>query len=141
MINEIIANVIWVVHLFVIIFVICVPIVDSPYLLLLHTIFIPFLMLHWVTNNNTCVLTTTEKYLRNVKTKEEEEDCYTCKLVNPIFDFKKNHVDASTLIYAVTFGAWLVSVVRLFFKYKHGQIKKVADLFLIKKPSFTFPPI
>lgn len=139
--NNIIQKIIWTIHFCILLFVICIPFVRSPYFLLLHTIFVPFLILHWVTNNNTCVLTTAEKYFRNVETKEDEDDCYTCKLINPMFDFKKNHVDSSTVIYIVTICLWLISSIRLFLKYKSGEISKLSEFFVIKKPTLSIPPI
>lgn len=132
--NNIIQKIIWTIHFSIILCVICIPFIQSPYFLLLHTIFVPFLILHWVTNNNTCVLTTAEKYFRNVKTKEDEEDCYTCKLIYPMFDFKKNNIDSSTFIYVATISLWLISFLRLILKYKSGEISKLSDFFIIKKP-------
>ena len=76
--DVLIANLIKIIHISVIIFVILIPITNSPYLLLLHSVFIPFLLLHWVTNDNTCVLTTLEKHFRGIKTKEEEKVYNLC---------------------------------------------------------------
>ncbi len=133
MINNIIANIIWFVHACIILFVIGAPITDSPYFLMLHTVFIPFMILHWVTNNDTCVLTTVEKHLKNVKTKEDEEDCFTCRLINPIFNFNKNNKELSKYIYLITIILWLISLVKLLLKYKNGKITKLEDLFVIKQ--------
>lgn len=129
--NNIISSAIWFVHLCMVILVMAIPFTNSPYFLLLHSVFIPFMILHWVTNNNTCVLTTAEKYFKNVKTKEDEEDCFTCKLIYPIFDFKKNHVDMSKMIYCITIGMWLISVGKIAFKYNSGEFAKLSDLFVI----------
>ena len=48
------------------------PFTNSNYILLLHSIITPFLMLHWVLNDNTCSLTLLEKYVRS---KMEGEVC------------------------------------------------------------------
>ena len=64
LINESIICLITVLHLLVIIFIICTPFTDSNYLLLMHTIIIPFIIMHWYLNNNTCSLTVAEQYLR-----------------------------------------------------------------------------
>ena len=139
--NNIVSNIIWIIHLCIVIFVLLLPFAKSPYFLLLHTVFVPFLILHWMTNNNTCVLTTAEKYFRDVKTKKEEEDCFTCRLINPMFDFRKNHINQSTFIYVITIGLWLISSGRLFSKYNNGEINNFAELFVIHKPTMSFPPI
>ena len=55
-INDSILLLINVLHIIVIIFVLCAPFSGSNYLLFMHTIIVPFIMLHWVLNNNTCSL-------------------------------------------------------------------------------------
>lgn len=129
---SVIADCILVIHIILILLIILLPFCDTPYFLMLHSVFVPFLILHWVTNNNTCVLTTTEKYLRNKKSKDDEDDCLTCKLINPIFDFKKNHIDSSNFIYFITISLWFVSSFKLLHKYKSGKIKSSKDLFKTK---------
>lgn len=129
MINEILAKFIYMIHIIIILLVIIIPFVPSPYFLMLYAIFIPFLWLHWVSNNDTCVLTTLEKYLRNAKTEEDKKDCITCRLIDPMFGFKKNYEDLSTYIYVITIALWLLSISRLAFKVKTGEIKMWRDLF------------
>jgi len=131
MINKFISESIRIFHILIIIFVVFIPLTNSPYLLLFHTIFVPFLILHWATNNNTCVLTTTEKFFRDVKTKEDEEECFTCQLISPMFDFKKNYEKFSKFIYISTITLWLISFLKLIIKYKNGEIQNIQQLFTI----------
>lgn len=97
----------------------------------MHTVFVPFMIMHWVANNNTCVLTTTEKYLRGGINTTKDEDCYTCQLINPIFDVTKNYNQFSNWIYIITIGLWLFSSYKLYNKFKTGQIKNIRDLYQI----------
>lgn len=129
--NKFLISAIWLVHLCLILLVIGIPFTPSPYFVMLHTIFVPFMILHWYTNNDTCVLTTAEKYLRDVKTKDDEKDCYTCRLISPIFDFRKNYDKFSKTIYGITIGLWLMSSVKLYLMFKRGSVKTVVDLFSI----------
>lgn len=119
-----------IIHLIVIIFVLTAPFSDSNYLMLLHTIVIPFIILHWVLNNNTCCLTIAEKYIRekNTGATVKEDDCFTYKLVAPIYDFNKDHQTFSTFIYIITIGLWSVSVYNLSSKYVNNKIKSINDL-------------
>lgn len=87
------------------------------------------MILHWVSNNNTCVLTTTEKYLRGGK--NDEKDCYTCQLINPIFDVTRNYDRFSKLIYILTIGLWSISTFKLYRKFSLGEIKNLHDLYRI----------
>lgn len=129
-INDSLVILINIIHLIVIIFVLAAPFSNSNYLMLLHAIVIPFIILHWMLNNNTCCLTVAEKYIRekNTGTTVKEADCFTYQLVAPIYDFNKDHQAFSTFIYILTISLWSVSVYNLSNKFCTGQIKSVNDL-------------
>ena len=132
-INDSLLIMINIIHLIVIIFVLTTPFSNSNYLMLLHIILVPFIMLHWLLNNNTCCLTVLEKYIRQktVSTKINEEDCFTYQLVAPIYDFSKNHEAFSTFIYILTISVWLLSVYNLSYNIYSGKIKKIDDFLQI----------
>ena len=122
-----------IIHVLFILFVILTPFTNSNYLLFLHVIMIPFVMLHWVLNENTCALTLLEKNIREQlygKTPDSYE-CFTARIIEPIYDFKQNYSQLSNIIYIVTVSLWLISVSKLYDKYKTGEIKSVWDLALI----------
>lgn len=131
--NEIALQLITLIHILVILFIVIVPFTNSTYLLLLNAIIVPFIMLHWVLNDNTCVLTLIEKNIRErlYGIKPKKEECFTCNLIEPIYDFKNNHNSMSTAIYVITFALWALSVYKLYAKWKCGEIKSVSDLFRI----------
>lgn len=131
--NYVLLKVITFLHFLLILFVVGVPFVDSNYLLLVHSIFVPFMIVHWICNDNTCVLTLIERKLRKELYNQEpsEDDCITCKLINPIYDFKKNNNDFSNVIYTITFLLFFISFLRLIYKYKVGLISNFADLMKI----------
>lgn len=119
-------------HTLFIIFVVTTPFLNINYFLMLHTIFIPFMVGHWLTNNNTCVLTVVEKGLRKqLDDKFDEDECFTCKLIEPVYDFKKNYEQFSTFIYILTFTLWLISSYKLYSKCKTGQINSWKDMFIL----------
>ncbi len=129
-INESILWLITVLHVLVIIFVVGAPFSDSNYLLIMHLIIVPFILLHWVLNNNTCSLTVAEKFIRDTTAGDnmEKEDCFTYKFIAPIYDFNKNHNDYSTFTYILAIGLWLTTVYNLLRKYKNNEINSFADL-------------
>lgn len=135
--NEIILKFIALLHIIFILFVVATPFTRSNYFLLLHTIFVPFMMLHWICNDNTCVLTVIEKYLRRSLSKnttpQEEilENCFTCRLIEPVYDFNKNYNSYSKGIYVGTIALWLLSAGKLYWKYRSGEITSMYDLFII----------
>ena len=134
MINEILLKLITLIHLLLVLFVALTPFIGTNYFRLLHFITVPFIMLHWICNDNTCVLTVVERFLRKKvygegKKDKVEEDCFTCKLIEPVYDFKKNYQAFSNSIYIITIGLWLITATRFYYQYKIGDIKEWPDLF------------
>ena len=100
----IIETILTILHIAFILFVILVPLTNSNYLLFTYSIFIPFMILHWILNDNTCALTYIEQYVRTKITGKpsDKKDCITYKLISPIYDFNKNYNSFSTFIYIIT---------------------------------------
>ena len=122
-------------HFLLVCFIVITPFTNCNYILLLHSILVPFIMLHWILNDNTCVLTLVEKKIRthiNGGIEVDDIECFTCQLINPIYDFKSNYENYSTVIYLLTIILWLTSVTKLVYKYCNGDIKSFIDLFIIK---------
>jgi len=79
------------------------------------------------------MLTTVERSLRKEVSGEEyeENDCITCKLIEPVYDFKNNFKAQSKIIYIITFALWAITISKLYCKYKFGVITRFMDLFKI----------
>jgi hypothetical protein len=133
LLNDSILILISVLHLIVILFVLIAPFSNSNYLLSLHAILIPFILLHWVLNNNTCSLTVAEKFIRQYAYGEtaKQDDCFTYKFISPIYDFNKNYESYSLFTYIITISLWLISVYNLSYKYNTGEINKFENFFKI----------
>jgi len=130
--KEILLKLITVIHICFIIFMVVTPFFNSNYFLLLHTIFIPFLIFHWICNDNTCVLTVIEKKLRKeISGEVDENDCITCRLIEPVYDFRKNYQGFTMIIYTITILLFLLSSGKLVYRYSTGEIKGLKDLFII----------
>ena len=133
MFKECLLKLVTLLHIIFVLFVVIVPFTGSNYLLMMHAIFIPFLVFHWVINDNTCALTIIERKLRQQISGKDvlDDDCITCHLIEPIYDFRKNYETFTVLIYGVTIGLWLMSVGKLYCKYSSGDIKSYRDLFVM----------
>lgn len=132
MLKELQLLVVSVLHLILMLCVILVPFSDMNYLLLLHLICTPFMMLHWLVNENICFLSLVEKKLRKELYGEINDDyCFSCKLVEPVYDFKKNNEQFSTIIYGVTLFLWFITIIRFGNKINTGEISSYRDIFLI----------
>lgn len=118
MINTILLYFVQLIHILFILFVLLVPFIGTNYLLMIHFIIVPFIMIHWLANDNTCCLTLLEKYL----SKKESYECITCKIIEPIYDFKKNYSKYSTFIYGITFLIWCIGAYKLYSNYKTSNM-------------------
>lgn len=114
-----------------ILFIVIVPFTSITYLLVLHAIVVPFIMLHWYFNDNTCCLTLMEQKIREKIYNEpvDRNTCFMAKLINPIYDFRGNHEQFSDIIYIGTGILWLIGIFKLIGQYDSGQIKNWTDLF------------
>lgn len=129
---ELLLRVITLIHIIFVLFVVGTPLLNSNYLLFLHSIFVPFMMIHWMCNDNTCILTIIEKKLRQeINGKFDKDECITCKIIEPVYDFRKNYSTFSKIIYTVTIVLWLLGVVKLYCKYQSGSITSFQDLFML----------
>jgi hypothetical protein len=129
-INYSILLLITVLHLIIVLFIIITPFLNSNYLLTLHVITVPFIIFHWIINNNTCSLTVAEKLIRK-KTYGDilnDNDCFTYNLIAPIYDFNKNYEDFSKFIYFFTFTLLSISSYKLFIKFYNKEILSFNDL-------------
>lgn len=128
--NNVILNLIRLCHILVIMFIVLVPFFNNNYFLLLHSICVPFIMLHWLVNDNTCALTLAEQHIREQMSGKpcDKNECFTAHLIEPIYDFKANNEDLSIIIYVITIGLWLLSAGKLYSKYKSGEIQTFMDL-------------
>jgi len=133
LLNESILYLITVLHLIVLVFVVGAPFSNSNYLMLMHVIIVPFIMLHWVLNNNTCSLTVAEKFIREKSygTEINDNECFSYQFIAPIYDFNKNHKDYTTFTYIATITLWSISVYNLTNKYKSGEITDLRQLLFI----------
>ncbi len=130
--NEIILKLIIIIHTILVLFIIIVPFTNSNYLLFLHAIICPFIMLHWLLSDNTCALTLMEKFVRqkingNIEPLKDE-DCFTCRIIDPVYKFTENYADHSTVAYISVTILWLISVCKLYYKFNNGEISSIFDL-------------
>ena len=131
--QELLLKIITLAHVLFVIFVIISPFVNSNYLLLLHSVMVPFVILHWIMNDNTCVLTIIERNIKKQLYKEtyKDDECFTCRLIEPVYNFIDDNKTFSKMIYFLTGILWIVSFGRLVCKYNNGQITNWTQLFVL----------
>lgn len=120
-------------HILFILFVVITPFTNNNYLLLLHAVVIPFVLFHWILNDDTCVLTMIERFLKKsiYKDNYSEESCFTCRLIEPVYNFVDDNKKFSKIIYITIIILWFISSGKLLYKYHTNQITNWKDLFII----------
>lgn len=119
-----------VLHFLLVLFVTLTPFVGNNYFLMMHAIVVPFIILHWILNDNNCSLTLMEKQLRKslYGTEPDPNDCFTFNLIAPVYDFKKNNEDFQVIIYGVTVTLWFITIYRLYSNWSEGKLSRIEDL-------------
>ncbi len=120
------------IHLLVILFVIIVPFTNYTFLLLIHSVIVPFIMLHWLLNNDTCALTLMEKYFRiqmNGGEYVDVKDCISYKLIGPVYNFMNDHVDYSKWTWVMTSTLWFITLYKLRSKYINDEFEEFKNFF------------
>ena len=117
------------IHFLLVLFVVLVPFFNDNFLLLLHIMLVPFILLHWLMNDNNCSLTLIEKSLRKKLYGSHDLTCFTCQLIEPVYDFNKNFNKMTKILYIITILLIIISVYKMYNKYKNGEIKSILDIF------------
>jgi hypothetical protein len=84
-------------------------------------------------NDNSCFLTLLEQKIKSkiYGTPINLNECFTSKLIHPIYNFKASNEQFTISIYLITIILWLISIGKLLYKYKNGQINSLGDLLKI----------
>ena len=104
-------------HVALIMFMIMIPFSKNINLIRLHLILIPFLIAHWLTNNDTCALTELEKYLSN---KTCNYDTMIGSIVGPVFKLENADQISRYLVYTGSILLWSVSL----YEYRNSLKRK-----------------
>lgn len=108
--NKFLASVIAVLHLAFIVWVVVAPFTNSPAMLVLHAITMPFLWVHWALNADGCFLTLVEKKLRGVS----DDKSFFYNLVSPIYLLKGvTDGDVRQAVMYASVLLWCISVNKL----------------------------
>jgi len=119
------------VHFIILISMVTIPFTNYTYLLFCYIIFVPFIVFHWVIKNNICFLTLLEKIIRiklgnaNIK----NVDCFTCRLIEPVYDFVDDNKKFTHIIYTIVIGLWLLCIFKIYKKIKNNEINNFIDIF------------
>ena len=96
-------------HFLLVIFILGAPFFGDAYLQSMHLLIVPFIMLHWATNQSVCALTEMEKMVTG---KECDEETFFGKVVGPVYKFSSIQ-DENFFLWTLLVSLWLITVFRL----------------------------
>lgn len=114
------------IHFLVILFIIIIPFTNNTLLILIHSIIVPFIMLHWLLNNDNCAITEAEKLIRfklNGNNPVNYNDCFSYKLISPVYNFISHNPNHSDLSWVIITMIWIFSLYKLYYSKDH--LKKI----------------
>lgn len=107
--NLLLADIIFVFHCVIILFVLFAPFTNIPAILILHIVFAISLMVHWNANSNVCSLSILEAHLRGLDGREET---FTHKFIAPVYDISST--EWSNIVWMITFVVFCISIYKLY---------------------------
>jgi len=118
-------------HITLVLFIVTIPFFGKNYLLFIHVITGITILIHWIANNNICSLTLLEYKLRKIITKKpvKQQDSFMARLINPIYDFKKNNHSRRVFLYFVLISLIMLSIYKLKKNYNNGRLKNIYDFY------------
>lgn len=97
------------VHWLVLLFIIMTPFLGNDRLLSMHLLIVPFIMLHWATNQSTCALTEIEKLVTGTV---HDDETFFGKVVGPVYKFRTKG-EENLFVWTAMTTLWCVTLVRL----------------------------
>lgn len=107
------------IHIGFILFVLLVPFIGNEFLLNYHFITIPFLLMHWLTNNDTCALSLMESKLRGM----DETQTFMGRLVKPVYNIQSRDFYIACVI------LFMITTYRLYYQYQFRELKFIIATF------------
>lgn len=133
--------IIQIIHIFVRIFLVATPFIGSEYFLSMHALTIPFVMLHWATNQTVCALTEMEKLVSGKKEDETffgqiftpiyKNESFVGTILKPVYAVKDKDEEKRLVWIGLTM-LWFITLYRLSrtdFSYLRAELQRVVEKF------------
>lgn len=107
--NLLLADLIFIFHCIVVLFVLFAPFTNIPAILILHITFALSLIVHWRANSNVCSLSILEAHLRGL---DSRQDAFTHKFIAPMYDISST--EWSSIVWIITLIVLCISIYKLY---------------------------
>lgn len=115
-------------HFLLVVFILGTPFFGDAYLQTMHFMIVPFIMLHWLTNQSVCALTEMEKILTG---KDCDDDTFFGKVVGPVYKFKTRE-DEDKFLWVILTVLWFITTIRLHqtgFAYLRNELSVLREVY------------
>lgn len=116
--NIFLANIIYIFHISVILFILFSPFCNIPSILILHIAFSLTILLHWIANSNVCALSIFEAKLRGIPYTQS----FSHKFIGPVYEI--SNTTWSYISYVITISILLYSLYKLSNHEKWSEAKQ-----------------
>lgn len=117
------ADIIGYIHFLIVCFIVLTPFIGTEYFLTLHLLIVPFIMVHWLTNQTVCALTEIEKIVRGGCESRDtffgkivepvyESESFIGRFMRPVYEFRDEDEEMRAVWILLT-GLWLITLGRL----------------------------
>lgn len=96
-------------HFLLVVFIIGTPFFGDAYLQSMHLLVVPFIMIHWATNQSVCALTEMEKLVTG---KTCDDDTFFGQVVGPVYKFNTRQ-DENYFLWALLIILWSITLLKL----------------------------
>ena len=103
------------IHALIIIWALVAPFSSNKRLLVSYVTITPFIVLHWILNDNVCLLSTIESNMRGI----DRTESFVHNVIAPVYDVHESVV--GNLIWAYTVITWIYAASKI----SIGDIKEV----------------
>lgn len=97
------------IHVLVVLFLVFTPFFGGEYFLTIHLMVVPFILLHWITNQSVCALTEMEKIVTG---KTCDEETFFGQVVGPIYKFKTQG-EENVCVWTIMILLWVLTFIKL----------------------------
>jgi hypothetical protein len=132
--NKILLYFIKLIHFLFVCFVIIVPFTNLKPLLLIHCLFVPFMLIHWGFNNDSCSLTVLEEKLTKKiygENNYKENECITCKIIKPIYNYINDKDKFTGLIWILALLLCLFAFFKIYYLIYFNIIRHPLEMFIL----------
>ncbi len=109
-----IANIVFLIHLFIVLFVALTPFIGTQDMMFLNFAFMFGILMHWIGSNSTCCLTVLEQYLRG---ETDPEQTFMGKIMGPVYTFGNEK-------FITQFGLFILMMITLY-KLNWSTLSKI----------------